>query len=111
MHLEHQIQSITWIPVVDTVEPVHDIDDDFFVESEEQSHELVDKIDDSKCEAGTLALDYLENAGTVDDVDMLEIFWSKLGGKAKEDKDLNIPETQKMESKANMDFAIGAIMT
>ena len=30
IHLEHQIKAITWIPVVETMEPVHDIDDDFY---------------------------------------------------------------------------------
>ena len=109
VHLEHQIKSITWIPVVETIEPVHDIDDDFFVESEEKC-ELVDKIDSKECGKGMIALENRETISTVDDVDMLEIVRSKLGGK-EESKDLGISETQKMESQGNMGFEIGTIMT
>ena len=58
-----------------------------------------------------IALENRETITSVDDVDMLEIVRSKLGGKEDESKDLNISEAEKLERQGSLGFAIGAIMT
>ena len=80
VHLEHSIKAITWIPVVEQLDPVHDIDGDLaegILESEKILAEPVNKI-----------FDMDEGIGSVNDVDSVEIFREKLGG-AKEEKIVN----------------------
>ena len=77
VHLEHSIKAVTWIPVVEQLDPVHDIDGDLaegILESEKILAEPVNKI-----------FDMGESVGSVNDVDSVEIFREKLGG-AKEEK-------------------------
>ena len=68
VHLEHQIKSITWIPVVDTVEPVHDIDDDFYDEVGNDVKEITNEAKEQR--EGKMA--EIQD-GDVNDVDNLEI--------------------------------------
>ena len=75
VYLEHQVKSITWIPVVDTVEPVHDIDKDFYDEADEDIKELAHQIDDGLGTSDEIS----SGSGDVNDVDALEISRSKLG--------------------------------
>ena len=73
IHLEHQVKSITWIPVVDTVEPVHDIDDDFYDEPENHNTENVNKIDNGMKEILGGEPGDSQGQGNVNDVDSLEV--------------------------------------
>ena len=73
IHLEHQVKSITWIPVVDTVEPVHDIDDDFYDEPENNNTENVNKIDNGMKEILGGEPGDSQGQGNVNDVDSLEV--------------------------------------
>ena len=75
VHLAHQVRSVTWIPVVDTIDPVHDIDEDFYEEKMENANEVMDRVDKGiedcvPVQAGGYT--------SVDDVDSLEIAGSEL---------------------------------
>ena len=82
VHLEHSVRAVTWIPVIDQLEPVHDIDNEYVEDLrageaeciEERQAEPVNKI----LESGS-SPEGLESRGSVNDVDSLEIHRSELG--------------------------------
>lgn len=84
VHLEHSIRAVTWIPVVDQLEPVHDVDEHYAEDiiegrrlcDEAQSLEPVNDIFKEPhigSESGE-QIENFEKMGDVNDVDSVEVY-------------------------------------
>ena len=91
VHLEHCVRAITWAPVMDQDNPVHDMDDEFaegILEGEQAFAEPVNKICNitdqnalgpQDLQHGDVVVRAPEVNGDVNDVDPVEIFREKPG--------------------------------
>ena len=71
VHLEHSIKAVTWIPVVDQLDPVHDFDEELAESILESERMLAD--------SGNVLPDENQAKSDVNDVDSLEVF-REVGG-------------------------------